>query len=210
MSKGNSTVLPVIAIIVSLVALGYAYMNTGGQGPPGPQGVQGETGPQGSAGQQGPAGTINETAVTSAIDARVAFAIPSSINATRGCASCHTLIDSSTGRYTLSYEAHHAFPNHPNTSPSGADISATSTAGLSVCLECHASSGSGAIAGVSMMDIVHPVHMFSQIFKYEFGGNCFSCHNVDSNGVFEVLPDAVATSNNGVPQTMPIPGAYEP
>ena len=61
-----------------------------------------------------------------------------------------------------------------------------------------------------MMDIVHPVHMFSQIFKYEFGGNCFSCHNVDSDGVFEVLPDEVSVSSSGIPETIPIPGAYKP
>jgi hypothetical protein len=211
MSNKNSSYLPIIAIIVSVIALGYAYLNTGSLGPVGPQGIKGEPGPQGPAGPQGQAGTsANMTAVNSAIDARVAFEIPSSINATRGCTACHTLRDASTGKYTLSYEAHNAFPGHPNKTPSGVDISATSTAGVEACLECHASSGSGAIAGISLMDIVHPVHMFSQVFKYEFGGNCFSCHNVDSNGVFEVLPDAVSTNSKGVPDTTPIPGAYEP
>jgi hypothetical protein len=208
--------LPIIAIVIAIIAFGYAYISPGPQGPPGPTGTAGPTGPagpQGPTGPQGPAGTFNMSVVTEAINERVAYEIPSSINATRGCQACHTLIDPSTGRYTLSYEAHAADPNHPNIAPGGIDISPTSTAGLSACLTCHAAdaaTGRGVIAPIDMMDIVHPVHMYSQIFKYEFGGNCFSCHNVDANGIFEVLPDAVNVSDNGIPKTIPIPGAYKP
>ncbi len=202
LSNGSLKVIPILAIVISLISLGYAFTKSGSQGPAGP------AGPTGPAGPEGPPGTVNDTAVEALIDERVAFEIPHSINATRGCTGCHTLIDPSTGRYTLSYEAHNAVSSHPSTAPGGIDISPTSTAGLSACLTCHASDGP--MAGISMMDIVHPVHMFSQIFKYEFGGNCFSCHNVDSDGVFEVLPDEVSVSSKGVPETIPLPGAYKP
>ena len=203
-------ILPIIAIVIAVIALGYAYISPGAQGPSGPTGPPGPTGPagpQGPTGPQGPAGpagTLNDTAVNALIDERVAYEIPQSINATRGCLTCHTLVDPATGRYTLAYEAKAADPNHPPLQQ---------TATLSDCLACHAAdaaTGKGTFAPINMMDIVHPAHMFSQIFNYEFGGNCFSCHNVDADGVFEVLPDAVSVSDNGIPNTIPIPGAYKP
>ncbi|MFQ6052960.1 MAG: c-type cytochrome, partial [Candidatus Bathyarchaeia archaeon] len=49
----------------------------------------------------------------------------------------------------------------------------------------------------------------SQVFKVEFGGNCFTCHNVDADGEFELLSEAVDTNEKGVPNPsqIPIPGA---
>jgi mono/diheme cytochrome c family protein len=52
--------------------------------------------------------------------------------------------------------------------------------------------------------------MGSSIFLNEFNGNCFNCHNVDKDGNFEVLPTAIQDSSKGVPDTIPIPGAYIP
>lgn len=221
-----------IAIVLSIIALAYGVAvpgpqgpvgatgpqgATGSAGPVGPAGPSGPAGPQGLQGPSGPAGTVNQTAVINAVtSARL-----TPVDARRGCTSCHVLVNNATGQYTLSYEAHAAVKassgvdTHPSISPDGTNISPTSTAGEAVCLQCHASSattGRGVAAPVSLRDIVHPVHMGSSIFLTEFNGNCFSCHNVDATGEFQVLPNAVSVNSKGVPDAakIPIPGAYTP
>ena len=67
---------------------------------------------------------------------------------------------------------------------------------------CHASdpeTDRGVVASLSLRDIVHPAHMGSQIFKVHYGGNCFTCHNVNGAGEFEVLGVALDTNDKGVP-----------
>ena len=41
--------------------------------------------------------------------------------------------------------------------------------------------------------------------------NCFTCHNVNAEGEFEVLTEAVDVNEKGVPnpEQIPIPGAIE-
>ena len=41
--------------------------------------------------------------------------------------------------------------------------------------------------------------VWSQIFKVHYGGNCFTCHNVNGAGEFEVLGEALVTNDKGVP-----------
>jgi thiosulfate dehydrogenase len=51
--------------------------------------------------------------------------------------------------------------------------------------------------------------MNSQFFKLHYGGNCFTCHNVNGEGEWELLTDKVDVNEKGVPnpETLPIPGA---
>ena len=119
----------------------------------------------------------------------------------RGCPDCHQ------GPYSLKAEAvlnggavHEVLPDD---------------AGVTACLTCHApgtgaQEGKGNVAPISLRDIVHPVHMGSKIFTAEFVGNCFSCHNVSGDGTFQILSQAVDTSDKGVPDVLPIPGAIDP
>ena len=113
----------------------------------------------------------------------------------RGCTACHTQI-APDGRYTLAFEAMNADSKHP-TLPNGFNST------LQDCLLCHASkqdnTDAGVVAPISMRAIVHPVHMFSDIFKEEYSGNCFSCHDVDNSGKFKVLPTKVPDDAHGIP-----------
>jgi len=136
----------------------------------------------------------------------------------RGCTACHVPV-MPDGRYSLGWEAMNAAKamgiNHPTVSPSGVSIKPTDTVGPAPCLECHGA-GSGAraahgnIANVSLRDIVHPVHLFSETFLGEFTGNCFSCHNVSNDGTFMILGQKVDTTENGIPKVLPIPGILSP
>lgn len=120
------------------------------------------------------------------------------VAANRGCPDCHQ------GAYTLKNEA---------VEKGGAvHEGLADDVGVTGCLACHAA-GSGAredmgnIAPLSLRDIVHPVHMGSKIFTTHYMGNCFTCHNVDGEGEFEVLTQAVDTDEHGIPDEVPIPGA---
>ncbi len=136
----------------------------------------------------------------------------------RGCPACHTLVDAETGKYTLPYEAHERAEargqEHPNTSPGGTSILPTDDVSVTVCLECHASGtgdrgGRGVIAPLALRDIVHPAHMNSQYFKLHYGGNCFTCHNINGEGEWELLTEKVDVNEKGVPNPdlLPIPGS---
>jgi len=116
------------------------------------------------------------------------------VDARRGCEDCHA------GNYSLANEVPDAHP----AMPADADIN--------TCLFCHKMDpdGTGNVASISLRDIVHPVHMGSKIFAWEFMGNCFSCHNVDANGQFDVLAGAVATDAGGIPDVIPVPDQQDP
>jgi hypothetical protein len=122
----------------------------------------------------------------------------------RGCTACHAIIDAATGKYGLAYEAKNAYAGHP--------FAATDTKTYQDCMVCHASkqNGLGVGAGISMRDIVHPVHMNSGVYVGEFRGDCFNCHNVDFNNVFQVLPVKVDTADDGIPTSLPIGSAVNP
>jgi len=69
----------------------------------------------------------------------------------------------------------------------------------------------GVAAPLALRDIVHPAHMSSQVFKLHYGGNCFTCHNVNGEGEFELLTEAVEVNEKGVPDPgkLPISGAIK-
>lgn len=214
----------------------------GQQGPEGPKGEQGSQGPPGPAGPQGPPGPPGQTAdggaggggaagggggnLTAAAVAQIAnqttmkalakqlaFPITATVEPRRGCPACHNLVNSTTGQFTLAYEAHAATTARNRTHPA---FKPTDNPSVTDCLPCHAPApangaraGRGTVAPLMLRDIVHPAHMGSQVFKYELGGNCLTCHNVDGEGDFLILSQAVDSNDKGVPNPdkIPIPGA---
>jgi thiosulfate dehydrogenase len=211
MSNIDSKTLAIIAIVISLIAISYSYLTPGQVGPEGPQGPPGPTGAAGVPGSSVDVSELESTIeekLNEVLAERLQFDIVAAIEPKRGCTSCHVLIDPEEGKYTLSYEAHERVEarrgedSHPNKAPDGTDITATSSAGIDTCLQCHASdpeTDRGVLAPLSLRDIVHPAHMTSQVFKVHYGGNCFTCHNVNGAGEFEILGTAIDMNEKGVP-----------
>jgi mono/diheme cytochrome c family protein len=88
---------------------------------------------------------------------------------------------------------------------------------VSVCLTCHGPSaverlGAGRASPLSLSDITHPSHLYSEVFLGEYRGNCMSCHSVSEDGVWQVLSEAVEVNEKGVPSPvqLPIPGLLNP
>jgi hypothetical protein len=145
---------------------------------------------------------------------------PYSDKVRRGCPACHVLVDPAVGKYTLSYEAEERAKarglEHPSVAPDGTKMGPTDDVNVTVCLQCHASgtgaqAGKGVSAPISLRDIVHPAHMFSGFFTLHYSGNCFSCHNINGAGDWELLTENVTVNDKGVPDPsqLPIPGAQE-
>ena len=150
----------------------------------GPAGETGSTGPQGSTGSQGPQG---EPAVTPTFAIRLDANEP-------GCGgACHEQVapyidPNPEGKYTLAYEANHAWAGH------GFDAAEGSLLTLNDCLACHAvgtgdREGKGTVASATLRYIVHKVHLSSPHFEAaqlepevleegERPGDCFTCHVV--------------------------------
>jgi hypothetical protein len=146
------------------------------------QGSTGETGPAGKQGPPGPPGPAGESATTPTFAIKFDPGEP-------GCGgACHEALASHIdpnpeGKYTLAYEANHAWAGH-NFDPLG------ELKTLSDCLECHAvgagdRAGMGNVSSKSLRDIVHRVHLTSPHFTVELAGeeeerqgDCFTCHEV--------------------------------
>jgi thiosulfate dehydrogenase len=214
MSNIDSKTIAIIALVIGLIAISYSYLSPGPVGPEGPVGPQGPPGPAGEPGEPGTSVEVSdlesaiEEQLTEQLAERLQFNIEAYIEPIRGCTGCHVLVDPESGKYTLSYEGHERSEvrrgedTHPNIAPDGTDISPTSEAGLETCLTCHASDPEterGVNAPLSLRDIVHPAHMSSQVFKVHYGGNCFTCHNVNAAGEWEVLGTAQDINDKGVP-----------
>jgi len=222
MSSQSSTplILSIVAILIGVAAIGVNYAIPGPQGPPGPPGPQGERGPPGESPSPDEIRSIANETVMEALSERLQLPIEASIEPRRGCPACHTLIDPETGKYTLAYEAHERAEarghEHPEVAPDGTPIGPKDNPNVKTCLLCHAPGtgereGRGVMAPLMLRDIVHPAHMGSQIFKIHYGGNCFSCHDVDGEGEFLLLTEKVDVNEKGVPnpENIPIPGAIE-
>lgn len=213
-------------IVIFVLALAACAGEEGSQGPPGPAGPEGPQGPEGPPGPAGPEGPPGMDAALSeeqlaildqaaTLGGVVSFPLEEQ---RRGCPACHVLVDEETGAYTLPFEAHERAEvrggEHPEEAPDGTSLAVTEEVRVTTCLQCHASGtgdreGRGVIAPLALRDIVHPAHMGSQFFKLHYGGNCFTCHNVNGAGEFELLTEAVAVNDKGVPDPdqIPIPGA---
>jgi hypothetical protein len=205
------------ALLLVLAACAGQTGPAGPAGAVGPAGPAGAVGPAGPAGPEGPAGPGLTEDQTAQLEAAYALTQPVD-EVRRGCPACHVLVDDATGRYTLAFEAHEraeaAGGEHPDVAPDGTSITATDDVSVTVCLQCHAAgtgsrAGKGVIAPLALRDIVHPAHMFSTTFKGHYGGNCFTCHNVNTDGEWELLTEKVEVNEKGVPQVIPIPGAQE-
>ncbi len=193
----------------------------GAEGPEGPQGPQGPPGPAGAQGPAGPPGTDlteDQTAALEAAGNLAGIQFPGLDEVRRGCPACHVLEDEETGAYTLPFEAHERAEargeEHPEVAPDGTSLAPTEEVKVTTCLLCHAAgtgdrAGKGVIAPLALRDIVHPAHMYSQWFKLHYGGNCFTCHNVDGEGNWELLTEKIEVNDKGVPDpgALPIPGA---
>lgn len=239
MKPSLSSMLTVVIVVLAITLLAGCAGATpvagpaGPQGPAGPAGAAGPAGPSGAAGPAGPQGPAGPAGVGASLTITQTNAIqyatvlsstvpfPALDAQRRGCSACHVLVDKDTGKYTLSFEAQERSKarggQHPNTAPDGTSLAPTSEAGIKTCLLCHAPgtgarAGKGKIAPLSLRDIVHPAHMGSQIFKLHYGGQCFTCHDVDGEGNWLVLSDKVDTNDKGVPNPdkLPIPGAIQP
>lgn len=155
------------------------------------QGPAGETGPAGKQGPPGPPGPTGESAAAPTFAIKFDPSEP-------GCGgACHEALASHIdpnpeGKYTLAYEANHAWAGH-NFDALG------ELKTLSDCLECHAvgagdRAGMGNVSSKSLRDIVHRVHLSSPHFEAvqldpevleeaaaaeeERPGDCFTCHEV--------------------------------
>lgn len=181
-----------------------------------PQDHRNPLGPQGPAGE----GLTEEQASTLEPAAALVEGIPFPAveEVPRGCPACHVLVNEETGQYTLPYEPHERAEvrgeEHPEVAPDGTSLAPTEEVSVTTCLSCHgagtgAREGMGAAAPLSLRDIVHPAHMSSQWFKLHYGGNCFTCHNVNGEGEWEILTEAVTVNEKGVPDpdNLPIAGA---
>ncbi len=214
----HSMRIPVLVLVLSLLAASCSPQQ-GPAGPAGPAGPQGPPGPQGPEGPPGVGLTVEQSEALAKAGA-LADGVPwprlEAIN--RGCPACHVLADENTGAYTLAYEAHERAEvrgkEHPNVAMDGTSLAPTEQVSVTTCLQCHAPGegsreGMGTVAPLALRDIVHPAHMTSQYFTLHYGGNCFSCHNVNGDGEWEVLSEAVEVNDKGVPNPdkLPIPGA---
>ncbi len=203
-----------LLVLVGLAAVAILAL-TACAGPVGPAGPAGAAGPAGPAGPAG-AGLSDAQSTAVANAAALATAIPleyKTVN--RGCPACHALVDKTKGNYTIAWEASNATNGqHPTTAPDGTSMKPTDEVSVTVCLQCHApgANGKGKAAPLMLSDIVHPAHMSSVIFTRELNGGCFSCHNIDAEGNFTVLSEAVTVNEHGVPDPskLPIPGAITP
>ncbi len=209
--------------ITSLLILGSLLFAacSGSEGAEGPQGPQGPAGPAGAQGPEGSSGTElteDQLAALETAGGLAGIQFPGIDEVRRGCPACHELVDEETGGYTLPFEAHERAEargeEHPETAPDGTSLAATEEVNVTTCLQCHAAgtgdrAGQGVIAPLSLRDIVHPAHMYSSWFKLHYGGNCFTCHNVDGGGNWELLTEKVEGNEKGVPDpdALPIPGA---
>ena len=140
--------------------------------------------------------------------------LPSVEQISRGCPACHALVNEETGAYTLAYEAYERAEARGHEHP---DLFApTDEVIVTTCLQCHTAGvgereGKGNIAPLSLRDIVHPAHSSSQRFDLYYGGSCFTCHNVNGEGEFELLTEKVDVNEKGMPNPdkLPIPGALQ-
>ncbi|UCE97484.1 MAG: hypothetical protein JSV74_05940 [Dehalococcoidia bacterium] len=130
----------------------------------------------------------------------------------RGCPACHMLANEETGAYTLAYEAFVRAEARGHQHPQVFAI--TDEVNVTRCLDCHSPGtgerdGKGIVAPFSLRDIVHPAHNNSQYWKLKYGGNCFTCHNVNGIGEFQLLSEKVDVDEKGLPNPdkLPIPGA---
>lgn len=123
---------------------------------------------------------------------------PAAVLPNRGCAACHVQV-APDGRYSLAWEAANASQANGFTHPTLPNGFKSTEQDCQLCHASKATGDAGVGAPLSLRAIVHPAHMFSEIFASEFQGNCFSCHNVDGSGKFAVITDTMKVDVHGVP-----------
>lgn len=130
----------------------------------------------------------------------------------RGCAACH--VKTAQKDYSLLAEAVERTKagggTHPTTGTDGKKMDENTT--VETCLQCHSpgANGKGKAAPLSLRSILHPAHMSSKTFTDKYLGNCFTCHEVDGTGTFNLLSQKVDVNEKGLPKKVPIPGLVPP
>ncbi len=107
----------------------------------------------------------------------------------RGCTACHKEVPG-RGDHRLGATVN-KIPDHPQV---------PADSGVDKCLECHKPGGE---AKLMLRTIVHPIHYNSPIFRERYKGSCFNCHDVNVDGKFTVLKEAIEVDQRGVPKTSP-------
>lgn len=157
---------PKLRVLLPILVVGMAVAIVAG-GCAGPQGPVGPPGAPGPAGPVGPPGKVPQ------------FTLNLDPNKP-GCGGlCHekVVVPGPEGKYTLAYEANHAYPGH-KFDPQAKLLT------LNDCLKCHAvgpDGKKGTVASKPLRDIVHEVHLNSEHFtdkpdRPELQGTCFTCH----------------------------------
>ncbi len=110
----------------------------------------------------------------------------------RGCPACHTLrqmgnrqMDLRLGALVSQIPGHEGVP---------------ATAGVDDCKSCHQPGGK---AKLMLRTIVHPLHFNSAVFRENYRGNCFTCHDINADGKFVVLKKALEVNERGIPTESP-------
>jgi hypothetical protein len=108
LSEKNAFYLAVVAIVISVLAIGLTFTSGGSEGPTGPVGPQGVTGAAGPAGPAGPEGADGSAA-----------SIGATYVTSEGCADCHedeyTLFVNSGHKYKLNKVVDGQPPEYPYT-----------------------------------------------------------------------------------------------
>lgn len=137
---------------------------------------------------------------------------PEKFEPRRGCLACHRKTE--TKDYSLTAEAmevvKEAGGTHPTKTPAGDTLDENTK--VEACMTCHGTgpNGRAKAAPLDMRTILHPSHMFSEVFVGKYRGNCWTCHEVDGRGTFYLLGEKVETNEKGVPKTFPIPNMIAP
>lgn len=115
---------------------------------------------------------------------------PEHIN--RGCPACHKVRQMGNRQLDLRLGvAINKLEGHPGVAE---------TSGVDDCLSCHKPGGE---AKLMLRTIVHPIHLNSAIFLENYRGSCFTCHDINADGKFEVLKKALEVNERGIPKESP-------
>lgn len=110
----------------------------------------------------------------------------------RGCPACHNVrqmgtrqLDLRLGVLVSKLEGH---PKVPETS------------GVDDCKSCHKPGGE---AKLMLRTMVHPIHFNSAVFRENYRGSCFNCHDINADGRFIVLKKPLEVNERGIPTESP-------
>lgn len=115
---------------------------------------------------------------------------PEHIN--RGCPACHNVRQMGNRQLDLRLGVLVSkIDGHQTVQP---------TDGVDQCKTCHQPGGR---AKLMLRTIVHPIHLNSAIFRENYAGSCFNCHDINADGKFMVLKKPLEVDERGIPIQSP-------